>query len=72
MFGKEKQTAENLVKELCRLYRHMIDKMEQRSLQDIDNGYHKQASHLREYRTKFECFHNVQSDVKEAESTCRK
>ena len=69
MLGKEKQTAENLVKERCGLYREMIDKMEQRSLHDIDKGYNKQASHLREYRTKFECFHNVQSDVKEAEST---
>lgn len=69
MLGKEKHTSEELVKDRCRLFREMIDSMEKRSLQDIDNGYQKQAAQLRKYQSKFDCYQNICSDVEEVENT---
>lgn len=69
MLGKEKHASEELVKDRCRLFREMIDSMEKRSLQDIDNGYQKQAAQMREYQSKFGCYQNIRSDVEEIEST---
>ncbi|XP_062602065.1 uncharacterized protein LOC134263698 [Saccostrea cucullata] len=69
MLGKEKETADDLVKERCRAYRDKIDKLEQCSLQDIENGFHKQTTQLQELIEKFRRSLNVKSDIKEVENT---
>ncbi|XP_061185582.1 uncharacterized protein LOC133193642 [Saccostrea echinata] len=69
MLGEEKQTADNLVKETCRTYKEKIDKLEQRSLQDIENGFHKQTTQLQGLIEKLRSSMNVKSDVQEVENT---
>lgn len=69
MLGKDKEKASDTVKERCRLYKDFIEKLERRSLQDIENGFHKQATQLCELKSKFASSLKMKSDVEETKNT---